>query len=481
MPQVYAATEVMPTAKDVTEVITGRLSYENAKAKKSKYEFNNWCNDSRYFFKCTPRGLAYSVSQKSYDKTVDRFKANGWAAPKPYTSKALRYFIVSIAIGWDDLTDELKKILKYYGFTAADIKQYMEQVWQVPENSTTIANMVVKASNNKITLIEAVEKHDKLNPKLFDKDEILKKPVQNKMMEIVDEFLADLQAQEIEIKVDDVLLVGSNANYVYTKDSDIDLHIIAKASATKYTDEIANALYSAYRSLFNKSLDISIYGIPVEIYVETEKSARVSNGTYSVKNNKWVTKPIHEEIPDYDKEALEKLVAKWEAKCKALIDDIKADKLQDEKRVVKLIEDIYEKLRKKGVAKSEYAIENLAFKELRNKGLLDKLKDYRNELVSKRLSLEERLDRRAQIDMHNQIARICGSAPIIQDNGVFYIYNLKASDISRKVSALRNLPFVKYVQANESGKYDFSNPLEISLNRIPSKYYNIRGQIKDQV
>jgi hypothetical protein len=56
-----------------------------------------------------------------------------------------------------------------------------------------------------------------------------------------------------------------------------------------------------------------------------------------------------------------------------------------------MLEDIYEKLRKKGVARGEYAIENLAFKELRNKGYLDQFKEYRNELTSKRLSLEESL------------------------------------------------------------------------------------------
>ena len=36
----------------------------------------------------------------------------------------------------------------------------------------------------------------------------------------------------------------------------------------------------------NKSLDITIYDIPLELFVETEDSARVSNGVYSVKKNK---------------------------------------------------------------------------------------------------------------------------------------------------------------------------------------------------
>jgi hypothetical protein len=60
---------------------------------------------------------------------------------------------------------------------------------------------------------------------------------------------------------------------------------------------------------------------------------------------------------------------------------------------------------------------------------------------------------------------------------MFFIYNLKASDINRVLSTIRNLPFVEEAQANENGKYDFSNTLELAMNKMPSKYYNIRGII----
>ena len=197
--------------------------------------------------------------------------------------------------------------------------------------------------------------------------------MREKILEIVDEFLSDLREQDIKIVVDDILFIGSNASYNYTKDSDMDIHILANTKKTKYSPDVSNALYSAYRSLFNKRLDIKIYGIDIEVFVETEESARVSNGVYSVKKDKWIKKPVQEDIPDYDKEALDKLVAKWEEKCKKLLAEADADKLKDETKVLKLIEDIYERLRKKGIAKGEYSIENLAFKELRNKTYLGKL------------------------------------------------------------------------------------------------------------
>jgi predicted nucleotidyltransferase len=470
---------VMPVPADFEKLLTAKLSYE---AKQNTPERDTW---NKAHFNETPWGIAYNCSKAKYDKSIasyNKVKRKTKAAPTPKIDAALKYLIVAVAIDWKELIDQLKRAIKNWGYTSADVQNIYKNVWQPKEafiakmcDEVTVTKLIEQASNKSLT--EAVEKHDTLNSKLFTKEETLKDSVRDKMLEIVDTFLTDLKEQNIKIKVEDILLIGSNASYNYTKDSDIDLHIIANAKAVDYEPEIGNALYSAYRSLFNKQLDITIFDIPLEVFVEIEDSPRVSNGVYSVKKNKWVKKPIAEDIPEYDTEALNKLVEKWEADCKKLIEDIEADKLDDEKKVVKMLEDIYEKLRKKGISKGEYSIENLAFKELRNNGYLDKLKDFRNELVSKRLSLEETLDRQTRYDVYNQLARAAGTQPVIQDNGMFFIYNLKASDVDKALSAIRHLPFVVEVQANESGKYDFSNTLDLAMNKMPKKYYNIRGKI----
>lgn len=481
----------IPTADEIKKIVTAKVQYEEAQKTPEKDEWN------KKHFNSTPWGIAYTCSKAKYEKSMASAKAKGWdkhggyKLPETKELVTLRYFLIAVILGWDDLILQLKRTLKNWGFSAEEIQQISKDTWS-PMHIQPVINEVIKclesvgagvseqlANTFKNTLKEAVEKHDKLNSKLFTKDEQLKEKVRTKMLEIVDEFLSNLKEQNIAIKVDDILMVGSNANYNYTKDSDIDLHIIANTKNMKYELEVADALYSAYRTLFNKNLDINIYDIPLELYVETEKTPRNSNGVYSIKKDKWEKKPVQEEIPEYNKEALDKLVTKWEKKCKDLLDKIAADKLDDEKQVVKLLEEIYEKLRKTGVAKSEYAIENLAFKELRNKGYLDKLKSSKHELISKRLSLEEKLDRQARMDVYTQLARAARTQPIIQDNGVFYIYNLKNSEVDQILRAIRKLPFVVEASANESGKYDFSNPLELAMNRMPSKYYNIRGRIDE--
>lgn len=481
MVPVFTAQELIPTVEDFEKVISAKFSYNTAenKFKKGTAAMKTW--ESKHFMQC-PWGVSYSACIAKYKKAVEYAQTHN----KPIPSKnskillSLHYFIIAVVLDWPDLIQELKRTLKNWGYTTNDLQQIAQQVWQDSKNIDQITKNLIQAQNgNNIKLVEAIEKHLTLNPKLFTKEEKLKSIVRNKLLEIVDEFLADLKEQDIKIKIDDILLIGSNASYNYTKNSDIDLHIVANAKAVKYDPEVSDALYGAYRTLFNKQLDIKLFDIPVEIFVETENSPRKSNGIYSVKNNKWVKKPVSEDIPEYDKQALNNLIAKWENKCKTLINDIEANKLNDEKKVVKLLEDIYENLRKKGIAKSEYSIENLAFKELRNKGYLDKLKDSRNDLVSKRLSLEERLNNKYKQDIYNQITRIAGSPPIIQNNGMFYLYNLKSSDVHSIVLSLRKLSCIKEVSAYDNGKYDFSDTLHIAMHKIPNKYYNITGQLVD--
>lgn len=482
VPQIMDPKAVIPTQEDFEKILTAKLSYE---AKQNTPEKDAW---NKKHFSETPWGIAYNVSKAKYDKSASFAKSKGKQASAPKNDIALRYLIVAVAIDWKELIEQLKRTLKNWGYTSKDLQNIAKNVWL--SDAQYIANLCDRVTVTKLIehevhkqpkaeLTEAIEKHESLNSKLFTKGEALKENVRKKMLEIVDEFLANLKEQNIDIKIEDILLLGSNASYNYTANSDIDLHIMANTKNMKYSTDVADALYSAYRTLFNKNLDINIYDIPLELYVETEKTPKNnSNGVYSIKKDKWIKKPVPEAIPDYDKEALKKLVDKWEAKCKELLDKIDSDKLDDEKQVVSLLEDIYEKLRRTGVAKSEYAIENLAFKELRNKGYLDKLKVSKHELISKRLSLEEKLDRQQRADIYNQLFRAAGTQPIIQDNGIFFIYNLKASEINTTLSAIRKLPFVTEVQANENGKYDFSNVLDLAMNKIPKKYYNIRGTIK---
>ena len=176
-------------------------------------------------------------------------------------------------------------------------------------------------------ITEKAEKHDTLNPKLWDEGNNLKPEVREKILEIVKEFTDGLEDDEIKFKVKDIVLVGSNCSYNYNDKSDLDIHIRMDTKSLECPDDLYPLLYSAYRSLFNNKLDIDFYGIPVEIYVETDdteqmsdeplgearaQSALKSNGIFSVLNNKWIKEPVAEDIPEVDQEAFDKEFIKWQ-------------------------------------------------------------------------------------------------------------------------------------------------------------------------
>lgn len=230
-------------------------------------------------------------------------------------------------------------------------------------------------------LTEDIEKHDDLNPLLFENDE-LKPDVKKAIEKIAEQFINGLKEDKIKFYLEDIVLVGSNVSYNYTKDSDLDIHLIANSDELKCPDDLYPLLYSAYRSIFNSNYDLTIKGIPAEIYVEMDKPTGKSNGIYSIYNG-WIKHPVQEDIPELDTKAFDKLFNKWESQYFDIIENVTdVDKIDD------FIEDVYD-LRKNSIAKDgEYGLGNLVFKEFRNLGYLDNLKELKRKEIEKDLSLE---------------------------------------------------------------------------------------------
>ena len=226
-------------------------------------------------------------------------------------------------------------------------------------------------------LVEAVEVHDKLNPKLWNDDNTIKTDVYKKLYDISQEFLKFI---EISLNIVDIEIVGSNASYNYNETSDIDLHIIVNSEVNYVDPEILRTLYNARKGSFNDNYDLNINGIPVELYIEDLKDGNATNGRYSILKNEWVLfpKPITYEIPDISA-SLEEYIDKCE-------DVLNGD---DPDKIIELINEIY-MMRKLGLAEDgEASIGNLVFKELRSMDMLKILKDKYYELRSDDLSLNE--------------------------------------------------------------------------------------------
>ena len=263
------------------------------------------------------------------------------------------------------------------------IKIYKQEYNYSKEDNPYGLEAKIVSDNEEDSLEEDIEKHDTLNQKLFDGEE-LRPEVKETIEKIADTFVKELGDDGIKFTLKDIILLGSNVSYNYTKDSDLDIHLIADSSDLHCPDELYSLLYSAYRSMFNKNYDIKIKGIPAEIYVEMDEPQAKSNGIYSL-NKGWLKKPVQKNIPELDKEAFDKLFIEWEDKYFDLIERVN-EELSDD--IYSFIEDLYD-LRKESIAKEgEYGLGNLVFKEFRNLGYLDNLKELRKQEKGKELSLE---------------------------------------------------------------------------------------------
>lgn len=390
----------------------------------------------------------------------------GLAASIRDSHKKIQYYFAAVALGWTELADKLKATLQRDGYTADEIYKIRDYILGEFES--------INDACENYPLTEDIEKHDKLNPKLFLNDKLIPE-VRTKLLEIVDAFEDEISLNGVILDIRDIVVIGSNVSYNYTKDSDIDLHIIANSAALDCPEEISLALYSAYRSLFNNKLDIDFYGIPVEIYVETDKIETISNGIYSVIKDEWVKEPVPTEIPEIDKEAFNKEYAPWETAYNAIKEKVRKEELTDETEVVQFIEDIYNQ-RKAGLSSGgEYSTGNLIFKELRNKGYLDDLKELRDELLSKRLSLEEDLSRQKLDNASREIVRATGRHITMRKNGYFTIENVSEHDIDLMLYRVKRVPCVA-----EASKRDAGFDAKYSGWKRPEKFYDIVGHINDQ-
>ena len=240
-----------------------------------------------------------------------------------------------------------------------------------------ISGMLVESAD---ILREDVEIHDTLNSNLWTSENELKDDVKAKILEIVDTFKNQLQEDNIKLVIDDIYLIGSNANYNYTDSSDLDIHIIADQSFDCDSEHLP-LIYNAYKSLFNKNYDIKINGINAEIYVENkDKLSNVSSGVYSLEKG-WINMPTAYDIPKIDNVKLEKMIQEYEEKYLDIIDEPSIESIED--YIDKLYEIRIDSINKEG----EFGIGNLLFKEMRHLGYLDALKELKTELISKQLSL----------------------------------------------------------------------------------------------
>lgn len=250
--------------------------------------------------------------------------------------------------------------------------------------------------------------HDELNQKLFNKEE-LKPEVKEKLKEIAEAFIDYLEVNKDAIK--DVVITGSSVSYNYTKYSDIDLHLKVDYDLIHEDCPIVEGYLWACKSTFNKDHDITIYGIPVEVYAESIEEDTVHNGLYSLWQDKWIDKPNKIPPTDNDSAVLSKYNELKEA----------ADRIQDSEVASELIDKIYQ-MRKAGLQEAgEFSTENLAFKKLRDEGIIERLREMKKQKIDKELSLESYKESVDSIVIDNYLKMLRDGGHLLDVPGCKYL------------------------------------------------------------
>lgn len=241
-------------------------------------------------------------------------------------------------------------------------------------------------------ILQSFGTKDTLNPKIWNDVEsdtpVLKTNIRKALLQIAGEFLEYLGE---DIFIDDVRFTGSLANFNWSEFSDIDLHLYVDFGQFDSEDvEVYKELFNLKKTIFNTTHNIKVKGYEVELYAEDINEVHFSTGVYSVLFDEWVEKP-EKENKKIDKDLLSTKVNLMMNKIDGVIEDAQEE---DYEKAIKKLDTFKEKLKKyrsAGLEKDgEFSYENLVFKFLRRNGYIDKLFNFKNKLMDKNLSVENK-------------------------------------------------------------------------------------------
>lgn len=226
-----------------------------------------------------------------------------------------------------------------------------------------------------------LQNHDALNPALWD-GEHLRPEVRAKLLAFGEAFREHCKVPAPLVQ--DVLMVGGSAGYNWTPQSDIDVHLLVDRTALGPPE-----LVDAYLKLAKKNWSLehhaTVRGQPLEGYVQdpTESSPK-SQGVYSLKRDAWLRKPEKSTHSWTTDQAFAAKVENLEAVIDHLVETRAS--LSEFAMLKKRIAD----MRAAGLrAGGEYSQDNAVFKELRNRGALQRMTDYVRTTRDRDLSLEQ--------------------------------------------------------------------------------------------
>lgn len=238
-------------------------------------------------------------------------------------------------------------------------------------------------------LYESIYYNDTLNSKFWEADQF-NPEVREKLLTIAKDFYESL---ELNVPILDIQLTGSLANYNYTQYSDLDTHIIIDFKQINEDEDLVKRALDGARFVWNQRHDIVIRGHDVELYLQDESEQHTASGLYSLLKGEWIRKPRFNppEVDERDVRVKEqeyvKEILRMEEKVSE--DGLPPEEYKALETRAKKLKDKIQQGRKKCLAgpnASEFCVENLVFKSLRNTGMIEKLINIASQAYDKMFS-----------------------------------------------------------------------------------------------
>ena len=225
-----------------------------------------------------------------------------------------------------------------------------------------------------------------LDPNLWLEGKKLNPEVKDALLKIAEDFY---KSTDLKAEIQNILFLGSSANYNWTPTSDIDLHVVVDITDENITEDYARKFMDGLAFKWNSEHDIEIKGHPVELYLQdigepnaTPQLAREGSAIYSIFDDQWMKEPNPQNIQiDADK-----VRNKFQSLKKKINTLIKTEDVEKLKELMKSIRNY----RDAGLTEGgEFSVENIVFKALRHSGDIKKLKDTIGRVYDKARSLPE--------------------------------------------------------------------------------------------
>jgi hypothetical protein len=258
----------------------------------------------------------------------------------------------------------------------------------------------------------------------------------------------------------DVFLMGSIANYNWTADSDVDVHVIIDYKKLQMPEETANKTVKTAGAQWNQEHNVLIKGHKVEMNLQDSSEPKpYVTGIYSLVKDQWVRHPV-KILPQIDRNVIKVQHKSMEAYIQNAIRSGDREQMKAAKKYL----DAY---RQYGLdTYGELSYENIIFKILRAKGIIKQLKDGITAVYDREMSVAEAGENDISQTLPNLTPSDVPDNPELGDprfdrslwdkqdkkTGEFRLNRL----VSNELKALRNKAYRMSIAYEKAGKLDWA-------------------------